>query len=107
MSGLASRLHERVRIEQAQEEIDEFGGVTIEWEELATVWAEVRPLSGTAREHEVAAQPTAVAGYRVIMRVRDDVHAGMRLVWKGRTLSIASLHEESETLTLLAYEEGI
>lgn len=107
MSFLASRLSERVRIEQAQEEVDEFGGVSIAWEELAIVWAEVRPIASVTREREVAAQPTAIAGYRVVIRKRDNVHAGMRLVWKGRVMLIETLHEENETLVLVAYEEGL
>lgn len=107
MSFLASRLSERVRIEQVAETVDEFGGMSVAWEELATVWAEVKPISSTAREREVAAQPTAIAGYRVLIRFRDDVDAGMRLIWKSHTLLIQALHEEDGILELLAYEEGL
>lgn len=104
---LASELKERVRIEQQSTTTDEFGGQSIGWSELATVFAAVEPVQNTVREREVAGQVSAIAGYRVRIRLRGDVDASMRLIWKGHTLGIHSLHETPTTLELLTYEENL
>ncbi len=107
MSGVASRLRERVRIEQRESVADEFGGQTVNWAELATVFAEVLPVSGSVRERSVADQVKAIAGYRVHIRARGDVDASMRLQWNGRVLQIHSLHEHDGMVQLLTYEEQL
>jgi len=106
VSGVASRLKERVTIEQRQVVADTFGGQTVVWVALATVFAEVLPLSGT-RERLVGEQVQAVAGYRVHIRARSDVDASMRLQWNGRVLQIHSLHEHDTTMEILTYEEQL
>lgn len=102
----ASRLKERVMIEQPVASSDGHGGQEISWVALATVWAEVNTVVG-ARERASGQQPEAVAGYRVRLRHRTDVDATMRLRWRTRVLSIHSVHEQEDRLELLAYEEGI
>jgi SPP1 family predicted phage head-tail adaptor len=104
-ASLASRLRERVTIEHAERSADDYGGADIAWTDLATVYAAVQPIFGTAREVSVGGQLAAIAGYRVSIRRRDDVDASMRLWWNGRTLTIHSLHETENTLEILAYEE--
>lgn len=107
VQDIASRLNERVRIEQPVHVPDELGGAQLSWSELATVWAEILPLSGTAREAAHSAQMQASAGYRVRMRLRGDLRASMRLVWNARVLLIHSLHEADQLLDILTYEEGL
>ena len=102
---LASRLRERITIEQPNRNPDTYGGAEISWSALATVYASVRPLMGTAREVNRAEQVEPIAGYRLTIRRRDDVNASMRVLWKNRILAIHSLHETEETLELLTYEE--
>jgi SPP1 family predicted phage head-tail adaptor len=107
--SLASELREQVRVERPVTVDDGYGGKTISWNELATVFAEVKPLSGivNARERLVGDQREASAGYRVIIRLRTDVTAAMRIIWKTHILLIHSLHERDATLSLLCYEENI
>lgn len=105
MSVLASRLTERITIEQPNRTPDTYGGNAVSWTEVATLYAAVQPLMGTAREISRADQRQAIAGYRITIRKRDDVDASMREQWNGRTLLIHSLHETRETLELLTYEE--
>lgn len=104
---LASRLKERVTLEAPIATSDGQGGQAINWEEVTRVWAEVRPLSSSARERTNARQPEAAAGYRVRIRTHVEVDATMRLQWRTRTLFIHSVHEHDTTLELLAYEEGV
>ena len=104
-SILASRLRERITIEQPVRTPDTYGGGDIIWAAVVTVYASVHPLTGSAREVSRADQVHAIAGYRVTIRKRDDVNASMRILWNGRTLAIHSLHETVETLEILTYEE--
>ena len=107
VSGVASRLGERVTIEQRQHVADGLGGQQVSWVAMTTSFAEVVAMPASVRERSIADQVKAVAGYRVRMRVRDDVDASMRLQWKGRTLHIHSLHVQEEMMELLTYEEQL
>ena len=104
---LASQLTEWVTIEQPGESDDGYGGKTISWSELATVYAQVKPILSTSPERLVAAQANTMAGYWVTIRLRSDVAVGMRIVWKSHALTIHSLHENSTTLSILTYEENV
>ncbi len=103
-SILASRLRERITIEQPNRVADTYGGGDVTWSAIATIYASVRPLMGTAREANRADQVEPIAGYRLTIRKRDDVNASMRVLWKSRILAIHSLHETEETLEILTYE---
>jgi len=107
MSGAASQLRERVTIEQRMTTADAFGGQEVSWETLATVFAEVVPMSASVRERSIADQVKAIAGYRVRMRTRGDVDASMRLQWNGRMLQIHSLHAHGAMMEFLTYEEQL
>ena len=107
MTALASQLTEQVTIQQPAFTNDGYGGKTVSWTTLATVAAEVKPLLGYGMRRVVAGQSEANAGYRVVIRLRTDVTAAMRLVWKTHTLLIHSLHEMGATLNILAYEENL
>lgn len=104
---LASRLRERVTLEQPVRTPDTQGGGTVAWTSVATIYASVAPILGTARETSVADQQNALAGYRITIRKRDDVNSAMRVLWRNRVLVIHSLHETDTTLELLAYEEQV
>lgn len=104
---VSSTLRERVRIEQRAVSDDGYGGQTASWVELATVFAAVEPIYTAQGEREWAEQRNASAGYRVRMRVRTDVDASMRLVWKTHVLAIHSIHEQGEVLSILTNEEGV
>lgn len=105
--SIASLLRERVRIERLTLSDDGYGGQIQSWTELASVFAQVEPIYVGQNEREIAAQRSANAGYRVRIRLRIDVEASMRIVWKDRILSIHSLHEQGEILSILTYEENL
>jgi SPP1 family predicted phage head-tail adaptor len=105
---LASKLTERVTIQQRLMSDDGFGGKTISWSDVITVFAQVEPIYSVAfSERVVGEQISAIGGYRVMLRYRADISASMRLVWKGRLLLIHSLHESDQVLSLLTYEENL
>lgn len=103
----ASRLKERVTVQEPVASSDGQGGQQIVWEDVATLWAEVTIVGNGGRERETGQQTEAAAGYRVRLRHRPDIDATMRLQWRSRTLSIHSVHEQDDRLELLAYEEGV
>ena len=105
--SVASLLRERVRIEQLTRSDDGYGGSTASWGELATVFAQVEPILSSSNESASAGQRSAYAGYRVRVRMRSDVDASMRIIWKTHTLTIHSLHEQGEILSILTYEENV
>lgn len=100
-------LRERVRIEQLIETDDGYGGVTTSWGELVSVFAKVEPIYVGASEQSIGEQRNARAGYRVSVRLRTDIDASMRIVWKSHVLTIHSLHEQGELLSMLTYEEHL
>ena len=105
--SIASLFRERVRIETLATSDDGYGGKTATWTELATVFAQVEPLYVGQSERSAADQRAAYAGYRVRVRMRTDVAASMRIIWKTHTLTIHSIHEQGEILSILTYEENL
>lgn len=93
MSLDAGKLRHRVRLERYSALLDSNGNelqdpvtgeIPREWVEVATVWAEIAPISGREFIMSQAIQSQVTA--RITIRHRDDVDASMRAVHarKGR-----------------------
>lgn len=93
MSLDAGKLRHRVRLERLDYLLDSNGNAVQdpatgetprEWQEVATVWAEIAPISGREFIMSQAIQSQVTA--RLTIRYRDDVDASMRAVHvrKGR-----------------------
>lgn len=79
MSNVAAgRLRHRVRFEAQVVHVNSYGEQDVAWEEVATVWAAIEPLS--ARESMLAEQVQSKVNARIIIRARDDIRASMRAV---------------------------
>ena len=87
MTLAAGRLRHRVLIEQYVLAVDSNGDVaqdpdtgetTGSWQELATVWAAIEPLS--AREFLAAQATQSQVTARIVIRHRSGLDASMRLV---------------------------
>nr|WP_315210104.1 phage head closure protein [uncultured Albidiferax sp.] len=78
----AGSLDQRVTLQSRSTVQDAAGQDTITWVDVATVWAEVRPLRG--REFFAAAQVQQEQSIKVRIRFRPDVQQTWRLVWQGR-----------------------
>lgn len=106
---LASRLKQRITIEQPTESADGAGGTTRSWSTLATVWAELVPLRSGRGESLVNRQLTAEVTHRITIRYRADVTTAMRVSYGGRVFNIrkvTNVGEAKVTLEMLA-EEGV
>ncbi len=102
----AGALPHRVTIERPVGTPDDGGGETVAWETVAVVWARVEPLR--ADERTAGAHLAMLATHRVILRWRDDVSGGMRVVHRGRALRVRAAADPDETrrfLELAAQEE--
>jgi len=67
------------------------GERVVTWQDLATVWAEVRPLPGT--EVLTGAQATTLADTLFRIRWRTDVSPGMGVGFDGRDYEILAITE--------------
>lgn len=75
----AGQLRHRVTIQQKTAGVDEWGAPLPDaWVDFATVWANVRHLSGT--ETIKAGADTSVVKASIRIRARNDITAGMRVV---------------------------
>ncbi len=106
VTELASRLRERITIQSLNLTSDGLGGNTESWSDVASLYAEVEPLISSAREQVVAEQREALAGYRMVIRKRDDISSEMRVIWQGKTLYIHGVISTRVTTEILAYEGG-
>ena len=87
----AGELRERITIQQKTTPVarDGFGGETITWATLATVWAKVEALSG--REFIGMGRQEAAGTHKVTLRERDDVTPAMRIAWGVQILQIEAV----------------
>ena len=82
----ARELDQRVTIRREVRTADGMGGSTLSWSTVATVWAKVRPMTGSEREH--SDRLSAPANYIVVIRYRDDITEADTLLWKGIEFNI-------------------
>jgi SPP1 family predicted phage head-tail adaptor len=74
---------------------DGMGGFGEGWQEVATLFGMVEPLSQSARFG--AGQTLEENTHRITIRHRDGVASGMRLMKQGRVFDVVSVHDPDET----------
>ncbi len=84
-------MRSRVTLQAPVETDDGAGGVVVSWVDVASVWAEVRPRRGG--EGLWADAPAGRLTSEIVMRWRDDVWPGMRLVAGERTFDIRAAYD--------------
>lgn len=108
---LPSCLRHRITLQQPVLTAGEGGHYSIAWQDVATLWASVRPLEnrGLTAEALFAEQLVAKVSHEVVLRYRAGVAADMRVVFEGRYFNIRSVvnvDERGETLRLLVEENA-
>ncbi|MDF1607280.1 phage head closure protein [Hoeflea sp. YIM 152468] len=98
----AGCLSARLLLEAPAQLTDGQGGVTGNWEPVATLWGRIEPLRAGSRETAGAAMAPVI--HRVTIRYRDDVRHAMRFVHRGRTLEIRASRDPDETRRYLVCE---
>jgi SPP1 family predicted phage head-tail adaptor len=94
-------LRQRVTIQTITKTPDGLGGWVHSWGELATVWADLFPLSG--REIYAQGQVLSPVTHKCIIRFRDDVTTKHRISYGGQAYNIRAalnLNARSEWLEL-------
>ena len=102
----SGRMNERVALLAPTESRSLGGEATISYTTEATVWAEVEGL--TARDVLQAQQADVVASHRIRMRHRPTITYQHRILWRGKTMEVASVSDRmGRTMTELLVREII
>lgn len=109
----AGKLRQRVTIQREATEKDQGyvadgeGGYVLRWIDIATVWAQVRPLS--AKEQLFAAQLQEVRTHEITIRARSGIDASCRILFKCRPMNIrgAIVEDEIRNVMMMMVEEGV
>jgi SPP1 family predicted phage head-tail adaptor len=91
----AGRLRHRIRIDEQVVHVNSSGEQDVAWEEVATVWAAIEPLS--ARESLLAEQVQSKVNARIVIRARDDIRASMRAVHGSTVYNIEGVIRDPDS----------
>ncbi|RCS23284.1 head-tail adaptor protein [Phyllobacterium salinisoli] len=103
----AGRFSSELALERNRPVSDDIGGYAENWEEVATLWGRIEPVSDTARFF--GAQPLEEITHRITLRFRRDIESGMRLRKAERRFTILTIHDPDESgryLLCRVREEG-
>ncbi len=99
------RLRHRITLMRQVNEINDYGATITKWESVATVWAEVKPLSG--REYFSAQQVQSEITTQIWLRHLDGIKPSMRVKFGKRFLEIVAVlntQERNVSLQLMCKE---
>lgn len=99
------RLRHRITLMRQVNEINDYGATITKWKSVATVWAEVKPLSG--REYFSAQQVQSEITTQIWLRHLDGIEPSMRVKFGKRFLEIVSVlntQERNVSLQLMCKE---
>ena len=113
MSSLrAGQLNRRITLQRQSIVQDSYGGPVRTWLNVATIWADIQPLTG--RELEIAQRMASEISHQITVRYQASltdtgVVSGYRALYKARIFNIhAALNEdESNVLVTLLASEGL
>ena len=93
------RLNKRVTIQQQSTAVDEIGQPVVSWSDVATVWAEVKDVSG--REYIAAGAIQSAVLTKITIRKRAGIVSAMRVLHGSDTYSIDAVLESGLTMLLM------
>ena len=99
------KIRHRIILLRQVNEVNDYGASTQTWKRVATVWADVRPLSG--REYFSAQQVQSEVTTQIWLRYLDGIMPTMRVKFGKRTLDIVSVlntQERNVSLQLMCKE---
>jgi SPP1 family predicted phage head-tail adaptor len=91
---LPSELRHRLTLEELNRISDEGGGFTESWEEVAELWADVRPVSGFERVE--ADRLSGTVSHAIALRYRSGVTPAMRFRKDSRVFHILAAIDVEE-----------
>lgn len=75
----AGKMKRRITLQVAEDHRDETGQVIHEWRDIATVWADIKGISG--RERMASGAIFSEATVRIWTRYRDDITTANRILY--------------------------
>ena len=106
MKNLASKLRQRITIEEPVYTSDLLGGFVTAWNVYATLWAEIVPVG---RIENLRSEKLQNANsYKITVRYIPNITTKMRISHKGKFYAIRSVinvEEKNEKLEIIANEE--
>lgn len=99
------RLRHRITLMRQVNEINDYGATQTKWKSIATVWAEVKPLSG--REYFSAQQVQSEITTQIWLRHLDGIKPSMRVKFGKRFLEVVAVlntQERNVSLQLMCKE---
>jgi SPP1 family predicted phage head-tail adaptor len=101
----AGRLDQRITIKQKVATQDTFGGETVTWTDVCTVWAQVQPITG--REYLQGKQLQEEQTARIRIRHRNGIVPAMRAHLGSRVfdiLDVQNIDTAGKELVLMCRE---
>lgn len=101
----ASRMKHQLVLQQLNTSSDGIGGTTRAWSDVATLWAEITPISGSEKFNYN--QQTSKQRFRIKLRYRSDITTSMRLYDSAGSRafnirSVINVEEQDHTTEVLA-----
>ena len=99
------KLRHRITLLKQVNDVNDYGASVQTWRTVATVWAEVRPLSG--REYFSAQQVQSEVTTQIWLRYRDGIKPSMKVKFANREfeiLSVLNTQERDVSLQLMCKE---
>ena len=91
----AGTLNRRVSLQRREEVQDETGGSVVAWVPYASVWASIKHPSGM--ETVRSEVPVSVVKASIRIRLRDDVDATCRVLYRGTIYDIKAVMPDLES----------
>lgn len=82
-------LRHRITLQKQINVQNDYGATVTQWQTVATVWAEIKPISG--REYFSAQQVQSEITTQIWIRYRNDVVPTMRVAHNGKYYEIISV----------------
>lgn len=96
MSNIAAgRLRHIVSIDRQVEVVDSNGDHLREWQNVTSMRAEIKPMSG--RELLLAQQVQSQVSVAIIMRYRSDIDATCRIRFNGATYNVLAVIHDADS----------
>ena len=103
------KMRSRITVQSFTGKTDSFGDPRqdddSQWEDVATLWAAIDPISG--KEFYAAQQSQSVVSHKVRCRYRDGLTTAMRIKYGSRLFKILSIidwEERHESLLIMCQE---
>lgn len=100
------KLRHRVTLQKQINTQNDYGAFVTTWQDIATVWAEIKPISG--REYFEANQVHSEVTTQIWLRYRDGIEPTMRVAHNGKQYEIVSVLNYqglNKTLQLMCKEK--